>query len=212
MNLESIQFFPISGSFSVNFTKNRKGLITRISFLICSILANFILPIITARKRSLGQGNIFAPVCHSVHRGGVYPSMHPNQVHPLGSYTSSGRYTAWAGTPPDRYTPPRQVHTSWAGTPPLCRYTPPGQVRPQTGTFLWAGTPPRQVHLPGKYTSPVAGTPLLVRYAPQTGTFLWAGTTPPPSSVCWGDTGNKRAVRILLECILVIILLCDKIP
>ena len=31
--------------------------------------------IITARKRSLGQGNIFTPVCHSVHGGG-YPSMH----------------------------------------------------------------------------------------------------------------------------------------
>ena len=27
--------------------------------------------IITARKRSLGQGNIFAPVCHSVHWGGL---------------------------------------------------------------------------------------------------------------------------------------------
>ena len=26
---------------------------------------------VTARKRSLGQGNIFTPVCHSVHRGGV---------------------------------------------------------------------------------------------------------------------------------------------
>ena len=26
-----------------------------------------ILLLITARKRSLGQGNIFAPVCHSVH-------------------------------------------------------------------------------------------------------------------------------------------------
>ena len=26
--------------------------------------------IFTTRKRSLGQGNIFAPVCHSVHRGG----------------------------------------------------------------------------------------------------------------------------------------------
>ena len=26
--------------------------------------------LITARKRSLGQGNIFTPVCHSVHRGG----------------------------------------------------------------------------------------------------------------------------------------------
>ena len=25
----------------------------------------------TACKRSLGQGNIFTPVCHSVHRGGV---------------------------------------------------------------------------------------------------------------------------------------------
>ena len=25
--------------------------------------------VITARKRSLGQGNIFTPVCHSVHRG-----------------------------------------------------------------------------------------------------------------------------------------------
>ena len=27
--------------------------------------------IVTARKRSLGQGNIFTPVCHSVHRGEV---------------------------------------------------------------------------------------------------------------------------------------------
>ena len=32
----------------------------------------FILKLIfTARKRSLGQGNIFAPLCHSVHRGGI---------------------------------------------------------------------------------------------------------------------------------------------
>ena len=28
--------------------------------------------IITARKRSLGQGNIFTPVCHSVHSGGAW--------------------------------------------------------------------------------------------------------------------------------------------
>ena len=27
---------------------------------------------ITARKRSMGQGNIFTPVCHSVHRGGAW--------------------------------------------------------------------------------------------------------------------------------------------
>ena len=27
---------------------------------------------ITALERSLGQDNVFTPVCHSVHRGGVY--------------------------------------------------------------------------------------------------------------------------------------------
>ena len=41
--------------------------------------------IITDRKRSLGQGNIFAPVCHSVHRVG----------------------STWAGTP-RAGTPPQQ--------------------------------------------------------------------------------------------------------
>ena len=34
--------------------------------------------LITARKRSLGQGNIFTPVCHSVHRGVL--SQHALQV------------------------------------------------------------------------------------------------------------------------------------
>ena len=36
---------------------------------LCVRRQNFIVLIITARKRSLGQGNIFASVCHSVHRG-----------------------------------------------------------------------------------------------------------------------------------------------
>ena len=31
-----------------------------------------IVSIITARKRSLGQGNSFTPVCHSVHWGGAW--------------------------------------------------------------------------------------------------------------------------------------------
>ena len=31
--------------------------------------------IFTDRKRSLGQGNVFTPVCHSVHGGGG--SLHP---------------------------------------------------------------------------------------------------------------------------------------
>ena len=30
-----------------------------------------VISLITIRKRSLGQGKIFTPVCHSVHRGGV---------------------------------------------------------------------------------------------------------------------------------------------
>ena len=46
----------------------------------------------TVRKRSLGQGNIFAPVCHSVHRGG-----------------------AWAGTPPGKYSPRQVVHAGRYG-------------------------------------------------------------------------------------------------
>ena len=56
--------------------------------------------VFTARKRSLGQGNIFAPVCHSVHRGGGEY---------LGRYPS-GRYNPQAGTTP------RQVHPLGQGS------------------------------------------------------------------------------------------------
>ena len=35
--------------------------------------------VITVRKRSLGQGNVFTPVCHSVHMGGSL-SYHASQV------------------------------------------------------------------------------------------------------------------------------------
>ena len=73
--------------------------------------------------------------------------------------------------------------STWAGTP-LGRYTssPPGQVPPRQVHPL-AGTPPRQVHPPGQIHTPQAGTP--------------------PNGACC--TVNKRAVRILLECILVVI-------
>ena len=81
--------------------------------------------VITARKRSLGKGNIFAPVCHSVHRGGIC--------------LSSCR------PPPSRHPP------SGAGT----------------------HTPPWSRH-------------------------------PPPAQCMLGDTVNKRAVCILLECNLVL--------
>ena len=81
--------------------------------------------LITARKRSLGQGNIFAPVLSfcseegSTLAGTPPPSpgrytpqqVHlPGQVHPLGRYTpwqlhSPGQVHPQAGTPPGRYTP-----------------------------------------------------------------------------------------------------------
>ena len=63
---------------------------------------------VTARKRSLGQGNIFASVCHSVHRGwGVclsacwdtYP--HPRREQ----------------TPPWEQTPPPSSRPPWGQTP-----------------------------------------------------------------------------------------------
>ena len=68
--------------------------------------------LVTARKRSLGQGNIFEPVCHSVYR-----------------WEYLGKYTPWQVPPPlpSRYIPragtsPRQVYPL-AGTPPPSRWS-----------------------------------------------------------------------------------------
>ena len=71
--------------------------------------------------------------------------------------------------------------STWAGTPLGIRYTPQDQVHP-----LEPGTPPPQdqVHPSGPGTPP-------------------SGPGTSPEQCMLGDTGNKRAVRILLECILV---------
>ena len=109
-------------------------------------------PIITARKRSLGQGNIFAPVCNSVHMGGTWAGTPRDQVHPQTRYTTQTRYTPQGpgAQPGTRYTP-NQV-PSGPGTP-----LPPDQVHPsgtryipQTRCPLGPGTPPPpdQVHPP----------------------------------------------------------------
>ena len=136
-------------------------------------LVVFVVVVITTRKRSLGQGNIFSSVCQEFcSRGGTLAGTPP------------GRYT-----PQGRYTSPGQVHPFWAGTPPPGRYT-PGQVHPQ------AATPP------GRYT-------LLCRYTPL-GRYPPPGRYTPREQCMIGDTGNKRTVRILLECILVEV--CRLIP
>ena len=62
--------------------------------------------IITVRKRSLGQDNVFTPVCHSLHRGGFIPACN-------GGGGGGGQ------TPPG-HTSPRQ--------------TPSGQTHPQADT------------------------------------------------------------------------------
>ena len=64
----------------------------------------FVRRLILPPATKLRQGNVFTPVCHSVHRGSAIPP--------------------WADTPgqtPPRQTPPRQ-------TPP--GQTPPGQILP----------------------------------------------------------------------------------
>ena len=56
----------------------------------------------------------------------------------------------------------------------------------------------------GRY--PLAGTSLPCRYTPPWQVTPLTGT-PPGHSACW-DTVNKRVVRILLECILVLFIFC----
>ena len=88
----------------------------------------------------------------------------------------------WADTPhPSGQTPPRQTPP---GQTPPGRHTPPGQ------------TPsPRQTH-----THPGQTPPLTAGIRPHP---VHAGIHIPLPSACW-DTVNKRAVRIPLECILVL--------
>ena len=136
-------------------------------------------------KQSFGQGNIFTPVCHSVHRGGV-----PDQVHP----------------PRTRYTPRDQVHPP-DQVPPGTRFTPPTRYTPGPGTTPRPGTPPARYTPSGtRYT--LRGT----RYTPQDQVTPLGQEPPgqvhprnqvPPPGCKLRNTVNDRPVRILLECILV---------
>ena len=64
--------------------------------------------IVKARKRSLGQGNVFTPVCHSVHGGCILPTSRAD-THP-DRHPSLGRYPLWADPP--------QADTPLGRTPP----------------------------------------------------------------------------------------------
>ena len=84
-----------------------------------------------------------------------------------------GRGSTWAGTPRTRYIP-RTRYTLQTRYTPQNRYTSHTRYTPH----------------PGPGTSPLGpGVPPQTRYTPE--------------QCMLGDTGNKRAVHILLECILV---------
>ena len=86
----------------------------------------------------------------------------------------------WAGTlHPGTWYTPEQVHPPGPGTSPRARYTPWDQVCPQD-----------QIHTPWDQ----------VHHRDQVHTL---GPGAPPEQCMLGDTGNKWAVHILLECILV---------
>ena len=96
-------------------------------------------------QRSCGQGNIFTPVCHSVHRGGGggipqgTEADPPDQAHP----PPRTRHHPPDQThhPPGPGTPPRTRHNT---TPPQTRH-PPGKQTPAYGLRA-AGTHPTGMH------------------------------------------------------------------
>ena len=136
--------------------------------------------VITARKQSLGQGNIFTSVCQEFCSWGEYLGRYTpqDQVHPLGP-----------GIPPrTRYTPQDQVHPpGWVHPPSRTRYTPRDQVHPpgpDTPLQDQVHHPWNQVHPPGPGT-------------PRPGT--------PPRAVHAGRYGDTE----ILECILVLELISN---
>ena len=73
-------------------------------------------------QRSCGQGNIFTPVCHSVHRGdGISQGTEADPPGP-------GTHPPWS-----RHTPPRPDTPPGPGTPP--EQTPPGADTPPGTRF-----------------------------------------------------------------------------
>ena len=84
----------------------------------CSMINHFYQP-----QRSCGQGNIFTPVCHSVHRGGGLPQCM------LGCHPSGRRHH-----------------------PPLCQGDPPAKETPRKEAPPAKETPPPEGGIPRKET------------------------------------------------------------
>ena len=135
--------------------------------------------VITARKRSLGQGNIFTPVCHSVHRGGgsTWPADTPLEQTPSGTrYTPPDQVHPLEQTPPGPGTPPQADTPPGPGTPPGADTPPQDQVHP-----LWS-KPPRTRYTPqSRHHPPLEQTPPWDQVHPPSG----PGTPPGLSTLPW---------------------------
>ena len=120
-------------------------------------------------QRICGQGNIFAPVCHSVHRGGSPEERTPQAGRnpPAGRTPLAGR-TPWVGNPPRQGDPPLA-----GNTPPLARENPQGRENPLGRETPGQGDPPGQGDSPGQGRLLWAGRP------PGRETSLWQGIPPP---------------------------------
>ena len=138
----------------------------------------FTMYIFTARKRSLGQGNIFASVCQEFFSQGRSAPLHA--VIPP--------FPLARQMPPGKETPPGKADPS-SKERPLTRRPPARQT-------------PKQGDSPGKETplarSPPGKADPLARRPPSS-----KADPPPPVQCLLGDTVNKQAVCILPECNLV---------
>ena len=102
---------------------------------------SYVIPIVTARKRSLGQGNMFTGVCLST--GG---STWPATPSPPGT-----RYTPLGADPPEQTAP--------ASRHPLRVDTPPGADTALGADTPREQTPPLAAEHAGRYGQRAGGTP-----------------------------------------------------
>ena len=87
--------------------------------------------IIAARKRSLGQGNVFTPACHSVHREGVgFPAC-------VTGHMTEGVCLWWGGWSASRELgrAPQVCRQGEVGRPPLPRYMGYYEIRSTSGWY-----------------------------------------------------------------------------
>ena len=107
----------------------------------------------------LRQGNVFTPVCHSVHRGGSATHTHthtwadtPGKTPPPGQTPFLGRHPSWADTLPPGRDPSGRYHQPpvqcMLGYGQQVGSTPPEQTQP----------PPLGRHLPGAVHAGIRST------------------------------------------------------